>query len=304
MCSGFICRGDMRKHSRKSLPQRIRGCNLTRSRIRRRDDRQRKTLAKRVFPDTLLKASISYLVLLCSAQPFACSIRDVALRSQAARAGWRKSAFFCQAFSATMCPSVPHCRWEMHLFLFSFGFSESSLFWKAQRDSLRKLPVQIWGILAEGTFPASPTLVVLEMGKRLAMETLWLQWFSRLKQSILISKVVTSHSKTFHMQKGNNQRIDRLINWSKDSSVIREKDLISSTRKITSGKSKAQKTDPSQADLGKQWLKNHVQRTPMSIQKNGQKIKQTKCSDTVIHTYVCIILWKAHIPVFFSYLKR
>lgn len=82
-----------------------------------------------------------------------------------------------------MCPSVPHCCWEILLFLFSFWFSESLLFWKAQRDSSRKL-VQIWGILAEGMLPAPPALVV-EMDKRLATGALWLQWFSSPNHSIL-----------------------------------------------------------------------------------------------------------------------
>lgn len=59
-------------------------------------------------------------------------------------------------------------------------------------------------------------------------------------------------------------------------------------RKIIAGKPKAQKTDPSQADLGKQGLGNQVQRTLMSVQKNDQGNKETKCIGTYFCSYLCI----------------
>lgn len=80
MCPGFICKGGMRKHYRKSLPWGIRGCTMTRSRLRTTDDRRKKTLAKRVFPDILLEAWISYFVFPCDTQAFASSIGDVDVR--------------------------------------------------------------------------------------------------------------------------------------------------------------------------------------------------------------------------------
>lgn len=54
------------------------------------------------------------------------------------------------------------------------------------------------------------------------------------------------------------------------------------------GKPKAQKTDPNQAGLGKRGLGNHVQRTLMSVQKNGQEIKETKCIGIYFCLYLCI----------------
>lgn len=66
MCPGFVCKGAMRKHCRKSLSQGMCGCNMTRSRIRSTDDRRRKTLAKGVFPDILLQTYVPYSAMRCS----------------------------------------------------------------------------------------------------------------------------------------------------------------------------------------------------------------------------------------------
>lgn len=180
MWPGFVCKGGMRKRYRKSLSQGGGGCNTTGSRVRTTDDRQRKTLPKRLFPDIWWETLISYFVLPlpCDTRAFASSIRDGDLRLQAVKASWRKLIFFHQTPSVTMSPGVPHCPCEALIALFSFWFSESSLFQKARNKKLRKFPVQVLAILEEGVFPGSPVLVVVEMGTRLALGALNLQWFS------------------------------------------------------------------------------------------------------------------------------
>lgn len=75
MCPGFICQGGLRKRYRKGLPWGTCECNMTRSRICTTDDRQRKTLVKRVFPDILLETLISCFVLLHNAQALAFPIK-------------------------------------------------------------------------------------------------------------------------------------------------------------------------------------------------------------------------------------
>lgn len=93
MCPGFICQGGLRKRYRKGLPWGTCECNMTRSRICTTDDRQRKTLVKRVFPDILLETLISCFVLLHNAQALAFPIRDADLRPPTVRASQRKSCF-------------------------------------------------------------------------------------------------------------------------------------------------------------------------------------------------------------------
>lgn len=141
--------------------------------------------------------------------------------------------------------------------------------------------------------PASPALVV-EMDKRLATGALWLQWFSSPNHSILDQQDgCKSQQNLLHAEgkQSKNRSTDKLTKGlqcykRKGSHKQQEENYI---RKV-------QKTDSNEADLGKQWLRNHVQRTPMSMQKNGQEIKETKCIDTVIH--LCIYI--QHIFLFSS----
>lgn len=93
-----------------------------------------------------------------------------------------------------MCPSVPHCHCETHIFLFSFWFRESSLFRKVRKDNSRKLPVQILGILAEGWLLNLFKRYSSQLQNLKASVTLESAWEEPRKWSIL-QPTLTAHTR-------------------------------------------------------------------------------------------------------------
>lgn len=127
------------------------------------DDRQRKTLVKRVFPDISAETLMSCSVLQCSGVASPIKVTD--LKPQADEANWRSLVW-----SHDLCHHAhTRCCEISTVHLPRFWFSGSPLIQKLHKGSLRRLPTQIWGILAEGALPDSPTSVVKETGTRLEM---------------------------------------------------------------------------------------------------------------------------------------
>lgn len=88
------------------------------------DDRQRKTLAKRAFPDILLETWISNFVLQHGSPAFASSVRDVDLRSRPSRTAAESQCCFARHL-VPPCAQVCLTAAVKHTFSFSVSGSVS-----------------------------------------------------------------------------------------------------------------------------------------------------------------------------------